>query len=812
MQIDLQHSMPIMGIEHDCILSKKGDITIVFQAELAEIFTLSDSDYENLHHAWVKAIKSLPKNSIMHKQDWFRRKSYAPEETDHSDFLNRSAALHFRGRKYLDHESYIMLTCPPEGRKSVNSIFSNLLRPNIVPQECLSVKTLSDFNDAASQFKSILEDSKLIKLERIKADQLQSFSRKKGLIEKYCGLSEDDNSFLYKDILFKEGIQIGHQQAKLYTLGDTADLPHLCGPRITYDKFSTDRTKFPISFAGPIGLLLSCNHICNQYIFIGEAQETLKRIERKRLRLQSLSAYSRENTITRDATNDFLNEAISQQRLPVKAHFNVLVWSDDQKELKELDNQVATALSQMDAAAKPETIGAPQIWWAGIPGNAADFPMNDTFDTFAEQACCFLTMETEYRSDDPLTGIRFCDRTNGKPVYADLFDAPRKKGITSNMGMLVCGTSGGGKSMTVNHILSTLYAQGAHCVTVDIGGSYKGLCELVNGYYFTYTEENPIRFNPFYLPKGETLDTEKKESLKSLLIALWKQENDTFNRSEYVALSNALQGYYKFLSIDANVFPCFNSFYEYLQDDYASILKSQQVKEKDFDLSNFLYVLRPYYQGGEFDFLLNAKENLDLLNQPFIVIELDNLKDHPILFPVVTLIIMEMFISKMRKLGKVRKVLTIDEAWKAIAKSGMAEFLKYAFKTIRKFNGVPIVITQELDDLVSSPIIKEAIINNADIKILMDMRKYLNKFDKLQDVLGLSDKGKTILLSVNKDDREIFIDLGGQSMKVYKNELCPEEYYAYTTEGKEKVMVAAYAEKFGSIEKGIRELVKEKNK
>ncbi len=487
------------------------------------------------------------------------------------------------------------------------------------------------------------------------------------------------------------------------------------------------------------------------------------------------------------------------------------MWSDDQKQLKELDNQVATALSQMDAAAKPETIGAPQIWWAGIPGNAADFPMNDTFDTFAEQACCFLTLETNYRSDEPKTGIRFCDRIHGKPVYADLFDAPRKKGITSNMGMLVCGTSGGGKSMTVNHILSTLYEQGAHCVTVDIGGSYKGLCELVNGYYFTYTEENPIKFNPFYLPGGETLDTEKKESLKSLLIALWKQENDSFNRSEYVALSNALQGYYKFLAANKNIFPCFNSFYKYLQNEYAEVLKLEKVKEKDFDLNNFLYVLRPYYEGGEFDFLLNARENLDLLNQPFIVIELDNLKDHPILFPVVTLIIMEMFISKMRKLGKIRKVLTIDEAWKAIAKSEMAEFLKYAFKTIRKFNGVPIVITQELDDLVSSPIIKEAIINNADIKILMDMRKYLNKFDRLQDVLGLSDKGKTILLSVNKDDREIFIDLGGQSMKVYKNELCPEEYYAYTTEGKEKVMVAAYAEKYGSIEAGIKQLVKEKH-
>src|SRR5690606_25111184 len=322
------------------------------------------------------------------------------------------------------------------------------------------------------------------------------------------------------------------------------NLPSLCGSRINYDKYSTDRTKCSIGFASPLGQLLNCNHIYNQYIFIDDSVKTLKKLEAKRLRLQSLSSYSRENSIGRDATQDFLNEAISQQRLPIKSHFNVLAWSDNPEERKIVRTNVSSAMAQMDAIPKQETDGAPQIWWAGIPGNEADFPMNDTFDTFAEQASCFLNMETNYRSSNSKSGIRFCDRLASKPVNVDLFDEPRKKGLTSNMGMLVCGTSGGGKSMTVNHILSTLFRQGAHCVTVDIGGSYKGLCELVNGYYFTYTEENPIKFNPFHIGKGDQLDTEKKESLKALLIALWKQENDSFNRSEYVGLSEALQGFY----------------------------------------------------------------------------------------------------------------------------------------------------------------------------------------------------------------------------------------------------------------------------
>ncbi|MFC0514654.1 TraG family conjugative transposon ATPase [Mucilaginibacter angelicae] len=808
MEKRLSDILPILGIENDCILSKQGEFTVAYRLSLPEIFTLSDDQYENLHQTWIKAIRVLPKNSVLHKQDWFMRDVLQPAETAEG-FLEKAAARHFKGRPYLRHDSLLYLTKKPSGRPVSSSLFSTLLRPNLFPKELLQERSRLEFLDACARFQRLLEDTGLIRLEKLKAAELQSQPGRSGLIERYCYLPENDRQNLMRDIAFEDNIRIGSKQLAVYTLGDAEDLPSLCGPRITYDRYSTDQTRFPVSFAAGLGLLLDCSHIYNQYIFIGDAQETLRRLEKKRLRLQSLSVYSRENAIALEATNAFLNEAIGQQRLPVKAHFNVMVWADKGDELKTLGNQVVSSLAVMDASGKEETRGAPQIWWAGIPGNAGDFPVNDTFDTFAEQAACFISQESNYHSDPPGQGIRFCDRLSRRPVYVDLFDAPRAAGITSNMGMLICGSSGGGKSMTSNHILHSLYAMGAHCVTVDIGGSYKSLCEMLGGYYFTYEESNPIRFNPFFLSPGETLDTEKKESLKALLVSLWKGENETFNRAEYVALSNALQGYYEYWAKNAPVFPCFDSFYEYLERDYRKLLENHRVKERDFDMDNFLYVLRPYYTGGEFDYLLNAREKLDLLGQRFVVIELDQIKDHPILFPVVTLVIMELFISKMRRLPGVRKVLTIDEAWKAIAKAGMAEFIRYAFKTIRKFNGVPSVVTQELDDLISSPIIREAIINNADIKVLMDMRKFQGKFDKLQQALGLSDKGKTILLSVNKDDREIFIDIGGQIMKVYRNELCPEEYYAYTTEGKERIKVRDYAEHYGSMEKGIAALVQE---
>jgi len=463
-----------------------------------------------------------------------------------------------------------------------------------------------------------------------------------------------------------------------------------------------------------------------------------------------------------------------------------------------------------------ETDGSAQIFWAGIPGNAADFPMNDTFDTFSPQACCFFNLETNYRSSLSPVGIRLGDRLTGKPLHVDISDEPMDKGICTNRNKFILGPSGSGKSFFTNHMVRSYYEKGTHIVLVDVGHSYKGLCDMVKGYYFTYSETKPIKFNPFYIGEGDMLDTEKKESIKTLLLALWKKDNETFNRSEYVALSNALQLYFEKVENNKSIFPCFDNFYDFLKDDFVAVLKGDNVKDKDFDVSNFLYVLRPYYKGGEFDYLLNAKENLDLLQQRFIVFELDNIKDHPILFPVVTIIIMEVFISKMRKLKGIRKMILIEEAWKAIAKEGMAEYIKYLFKTVRKFFGEAIVVTQEVEDIISSPVVKQAIINNSDCKILLDQSKYQNKFDQIQELLGLTEKEKALVLSINKANdptkkyKEVFISLGGVLSKVYRTEVSPEEYLAYTTEEKEKVKVQAYAANFGGdIEKGIKALTDE---
>ncbi|WP_291029013.1 TraG family conjugative transposon ATPase, partial [Dysgonomonas sp. 37-18] len=190
---------------------------------------------------------------------------------------------------------------------------------------------------------------------------------------------------------------------------------------------------------------------------------------------------------------------------------------------------------------------------------------------------------------------------------------------------------------------------------------------------------------------------------------------------------------------------------------------------------------------------------------------------HKILFPIVTIIIMETFINKMRRLKGIRKMILIEEAWKAIAKEGMADYIKYLFKTVRKFFGEAIVVTQEVDDIISSPIVKEAIINNSDCKILLDQRKYMNKFDSIQAMLGLTDKERAQILSINMANnpnrlyKEVWIGLGGVQSAVYATEVSLEEYFTFTTEETEKLELFNLANKLdGNIELAIKQLAESK--
>ena len=812
--INIDTVWPIYQIENECILSHQGALSFAYQVELPEIFTLSEKDFEELHLLWVKSLRGLGAGCVFHKQDWFLRHTFEPQLMDSTSWLSGANDRFFNERPYLHHRCFVYISVKPKRNLRPAYPLKALTKAHLVGEEWRSGNLYRKLSESCTQWSGLLNDSGRVKVTQLTATQMLGTKNKPGIIEQYLFLLSEHDQPLIKDINLKEQLKVGHDRLGICAMSHRDSLPSWCGPRINYDKYTTDKAPYSIGFASPLGMLIPYNHIYNQVIELEDTAQTIKRLESKRLRLQSLSAYSRDNAMSQEATNDYLNEIIGQQRQPVKAHFHVITWSKQDHDFEQQMTALSSAFAQMDATAKAETDGAAAMFWSGIPGNMSSLPHYEWFDTFAEQAVCFLNMESSYKTSNSPVGVRLGDRLSGEPLDVDLSDEPMKRGWITNRNKFILGPSGSGKSFFTNHMVRAYYEQGTHVVLVDVGHSYQGLCELVNGYYFTYDEDHPLEFNPFVV--NGKLDTEKKESLKTLLLALWKRDDEPFSRSEYVALSTSLQQYYEYLQSHEEVFPCFNSYYEFLINVYQKRLIDDSIRAKGFDIEAFLYVLRPYYRGGEFDYLLNGRENLDLLDQPLIVFELDNIKDHPILFPIVTLIIMEVFIQKMRKLKGIRKMILIEEAWKAIAKEGMAEYIKYLFKTVRKFYGEAVVVTQEVEDIISSPVVKQAIINNADCKILLDQSKYQNKFHQIQELLGLTDQEKYQVLSINKSNdptrkyKEVFISLGGVRSKVYATEVSLEEYFTYTTEESEKMAVAEYARRFGGLKEGISQLVKEK--
>lgn len=815
----LESKFPLLAVENGCIVSKDADLTVVFEVILPELYTVTSAEYEALHGAWCKAMKVLPDFSVLHKQDWFVRERYAPDlQKEDMSFLSRSYERHFNERPYLHHVCYVCLTKTTKERSRQQSNFSTLCRGHIIPKE-VNAETAMKFLESAEQFERIMNDSGLVRLRRLTTDEIVGTPERSGLIEKYFALTTEESACLQDIDLSAEGMRIGDKHLCLHALSDTDDLPGIVATDARFERLSTDRSDCRLSFAAPAGLLLPCDHIYNQYIFIDNSDENLQRFEKNARNMHSLSRYSRSNQINKEWIEKYLNEAHSQGLTSVRAHFNVIAWSDDAEELKRIRNDVGSQLASMECMPRHNTVDCPTLYWAGIPGNAADFPAEESFYTFIEQAVCLFTEETSYRSSLSPFGIRMADRLTGKPIQVDISDEPMKRGITTNRNKFILGPSGSGKSFFTNHMVRQYYEQGTHIVLIDTGNSYQGLCEMIrrkthgeDGIYFTYTDESPIAFNPFYTD-DKVFDIEKRESIKTLLLTLWKKDNEPATRAEEVALSNAVALYIERIKADEGIEPSFNSFYEFVGSEYRTILAEKQVRERDFDLHNFLNVLEPYYRGGEYDYLLNSDKQLDLLQKRFIVFEIDAIKDHPILFPVTTIIIMELFINKMRRLKGIRKMILIEEAWKAIASANMASYIKYLYKTVRKFFGEAVVVTQEVDDIIASPIVKESIINNSDCKILLDQRKYMNKFDSIQALLGLTDKERSQILSINMANdpsrlyKEVWIGLGGVQSAVYATEVSQEEYLTYTTEETEKMEVYDEAERLGGdIEAAIRRI------
>ena len=501
----LERRFPLLSVENGCIVSKDADLTVAFEVELPELYTVTEDEYETMHSSWIKAMKVLPEHSIVCKQDWFIQETYrSKSDGEEQSFLTRSYELHFNERRYLNHRCYLFLTKTTRERSRQRSDFSTLCRGFLLPREITDKDTAARFLESVEQFERIMNDSGHIRLRRLETDEITGTKERPGLVEKYLSLSLslEDESAVLQDICLRPGrMRIGDKRLCLHTLSDTEDLPGKLSTDMRYERMSTDRSDCRLSFAAPVGLLLPCNHIYSQYVFIDNAQEILQMMEKNSRNMLSLSRYSRSNAVNQEWTEMYLDEAHTKGLLPVRCHCNVIAWAEDADEFRRVRNNTGSQLAMMECTPRYNTIDMPVLYWAGIPGNAGDFPAEESFYTFLEQAVCLFSGETNYRNSPSPFGIRMADRQNGIPVHVDISDLPMKRGIITNRNKFILGPSGSGKSFFTNHLVRQYYEQGTHILLVDTGNSYQGLCRMIHdrtrgedGIYITYEEDNPIAF------------------------------------------------------------------------------------------------------------------------------------------------------------------------------------------------------------------------------------------------------------------------------------------------------------------------------
>ncbi|MDQ2178573.1 TraG family conjugative transposon ATPase [Marinifilum sp. D714] len=778
----IEKTMSVLGFQGDFLISNNLDLSFGLKLELPELLSCSKERLLELHECFQRMINLLPENSLYHKQDFYFLSVYKGKEDQKDSLLNQSYRKHFRGRKYLKQSSYLYISLLNKG------LLKNYLSSSLIFSRNVKHKQIQGMEKARELQANLLTlfGQAGIGAKLITREEAVGTEENKGLIESYLTLNFQKGSPMLGGIDFRDRLKVMDQFVEIVSLSDYSHLPGQLSPAGKHPG-----NGLPVSFVYPLGHHLPFSHICNQFIYLPEQQEIKAMLESNYKKIYSLSKFSSENKVNAGLIENFLDRVQVTGEKIVKTHFNLVLMDASLKRLKQNKSECSSAFSLLNCFPYQHSFDLPFLFFASVPFST-QLPESELFITQVPQACCLTNFEGEIQKSDSDFYIQLSNRQEGCPVRIDISDEPMEEHLIHNRNKLIIGGSGSGKSFFTNHLLRQ-YAESGNChvVLLDVGRSYEMLTRYLNeslkeqggAMMVEFTAENPISFNPFVM-EGE-LNVERKQTILSVIYTIYKEKLTDMEKD---VIAHSVTCYLKSNPREKS----FNAYYRFCKSFIPELVENQSL---EFNTHEYFFILSKYHEGGEYDYLLNKPMKTDeFFNCPFLVFELDNIKDHPVIFPVATLIIMDIFLQKMRRLTGVRKLICIEEAWKAIATPQMAAYMKYFFKTIRKFFGEAMVVTQEVDDVISSPIIRDAIINNADTRILLDMSKFKNKFTQISQFLGLTEFQKEQILSINKKlpgDRklkEVFIALG-QYSRVFALEVSQKEYFCYTTEQKEKELI-----------------------
>ena len=806
------------------IYTKTGEYSAVLKlTNPVQKYSANIDSYYEFTHLFSALVQTLGEGYAIHKQDIFTRKQFEADDDSPKEFLSESYFRYFTGRTYTDSECYLVIT--QEAKKS--RLFS------------YDPKKWRDFLVKIRKVQDQLRDGG-VKAEFLNKKQTNEY------VDRYFAMNFTDKTFSMSNFkVDDECIEMGDKRCKVYSLVDVdyANLPGMVRP---FSNIEVNNTSMPVDLLSHIDSIPGAETVIyNQMIFMPNQKRELSLLDKKKNRHSSIPNPSNEMAVE-DIKR--VQEVIAREsKQLVYTHYNLVVCTDIDTDIQKCTNHLENQFGRMGIHISKRAYNQLELFVNSFPGNC--YGMSEEYDRFltlSDAATCLLYKENIQHSEDTPLKICYTDR-QGVPVAIDITGKEGRNKLTDNSNFFCLGPSGSGKSFHMNSVVRQLWEQNTDVVMVDTGNSYEGLCDYVGGKYISYTEEKPITMNPFRI-KREELNVEKTGFLKNLILLIWKGSQATISKTEDRLIDQVITEYYGvyFNGFDGFTPPqrddlrqsllvddrnnnrnhqesesereeridkeidsiesrrkelkvetlSFNTFYEYSVQRIPDICHENNLT--GVDISTYRYMMKDFYRGGNHDKTLNEDMDGSLFDETFIVFEIDAIKDDPLLFPIVTLIIMDVFLQKMR-IKKNRKVLVIEEAWKAIASPLMAEYIKYLYKTARKFWASVGVVTQEIQDIIGSPVVKEAIINNSDVVMLLDQSKFKERFDNIKAILGLTDVDCKKIFTINRLEnkagrsffREVFIRRGTTS-GVFGVEEPRECYMTYTTERAEKEALKLY--------------------
>ena len=806
------------------LYTKTGEYSAVLKIENpVQKYSADIDSYYDFTHLFSALAQTLGEGYALHKQDIFVRKQFANEPEHNQEFLSASYFRYFNGRPYTDSLCYLTIT--QEAKKS--RLFS------------YDSKKWRDFLVKIYKVRDLLRDSG-VQVKFLNKAEASEY------VDRYFAMNFKDRTVSMTNVKADdETVSMGDKRCKVYSLVDVdcAALPSLIRP---YTNIEVNNTEMPVDLVSVVDNIPNSETVVyNQIIFLPSQKRELALLDKKKNRHASIPNPSNQMAV--EDIKQVQDVIARESKLLVYTHFNMVVGVPADTDLQKCTNHLENAFGRMGIHISKRAYNQLELFVSSFPGNC--YSLNEEYDRFltlSDAAVCLMYKERVQHSEETPIKIYYTDR-QGVPVAIDITGKEGKNKLTDNSNFFCLGPSGSGKSFHMNSVVRQLHEQGTDVVMVDTGNSYEGLCEYFGGKYISYTEERPITMNPFRINREE-MNVEKTGFLKNLVLLIWKGTQGTVTKTEdrliehviteyYDAYFNGFEGFTpqqredlrKSLVIDDRNSSekrhesereravriegiideiegrrkelkveelSFNSFYEYSVQRIPDICEENRIT--GIDLSTYRYMMKDFYLGGNHEKTLNENMDSSLFDETFVVFEIDSIKDDPLLFPLVTLIIMDVFLQKMR-IKKNRKVLVIEEAWKAIASPLMAEYIKFMYKTARKFWASVGVVTQEIQDIIGSEIVKEAIINNSDVVMLLDQSKFKERFDTIKTILGLTDVDCKKIFTINRLEnkegrsffREVFIRRGTTS-GVYGVEEPRECYMTYTTERAEKEALKLY--------------------